>query len=139
MCYVARTWQLNDLHNSTVAIPWQLPHLLHNRNYSKTRPLKLRSFSDYSFSLYRPDSSYSLSSFFFSFSGMNYSTIDYNLLIQYGRENKSLKEEEEKSRKEYISYKKAVMAFLLGKLEQLFYLAHSFVFFLGKIQILEQQ
>ena len=49
MCYVARTWQLNDLHNSTVAIPWQLPHLLHNRNYSKTRPLTLNSiifFSD---------------------------------------------------------------------------------------------
>ena len=139
MCYVARTWQLNDLHNSTVGIPWQLPHLLHNRNYSKTRPLKLNSFSHYSFSLYRPDSSYSLSSFFFSFSGMNYSTIDYNLKIQYGRENKSLKEEEEKSRKEYISYKKAVMAFPLGKLDQLFYLAHSFVFFLGEIQILEQQ
>ena len=33
-----------DLHISTVAIPWQLPHLLHNRNYSKTRPLKLNSF-----------------------------------------------------------------------------------------------
>ena len=50
-----------------MAIPGQLPHLLHNRNYSKTRPLKLNSFSHYSFSLYRPDSSYSLSSFFFSF------------------------------------------------------------------------
>ena len=43
MCYVARTWQLNHLHNSTVAIPWQLPHLLHTRNYSKTRPLTLNS------------------------------------------------------------------------------------------------
>ena len=32
------------LHISTVAILWQLPHLLHNRNYSKTRPLKLNSF-----------------------------------------------------------------------------------------------
>ena len=50
-----------------MAIPGQLPHVLHNRNYSKTRPLKLNSFSHYSFSLYRPDSSYSLSSFFFSF------------------------------------------------------------------------
>ena len=27
-----------------MAFPWQLPHLLHNRNYSKTRPLKLNSF-----------------------------------------------------------------------------------------------
>ena len=43
MCYVARTWQPNYLHNSTVAIPWQLPHLLHNRNFSKTRPLTLNS------------------------------------------------------------------------------------------------
>ena len=33
-----------DLQISIVAIPWQLPHLLHNRNYSKTRPLKLNSF-----------------------------------------------------------------------------------------------
>ena len=34
-----------------MAIPWQPPHLLHNRNYSKTRPLKLNSFSLYSFSI----------------------------------------------------------------------------------------
>ena len=33
-----------DLHISIVAIPWQLTHLLHNGNHSKTRPLKLKSF-----------------------------------------------------------------------------------------------
>ena len=46
-----------------MAIAWQFPHLLQNRNYSKTRPLKLNSFHII-FSLYRPDSFYSLPSFF---------------------------------------------------------------------------
>ena len=36
------------LHTSTVAIPWQLTHLLHSRNYSKTRPLTLNSVKFFS-------------------------------------------------------------------------------------------
>ena len=56
----ARTYQ----HISTLAIAWQFTHWLHNRNYSKTRPLKLNSLY-YSFFLYWPDSCLLLLSFFF--------------------------------------------------------------------------
>ena len=77
---------------------------------------------------------------FFSFSCMNYSTIDYNLKIQYGRENKIAQGRRAEAQKSTIIVEdKAVMAFLIGKLEQLFYLAHSFSFFLGEIQLSEQQ
>ena len=42
------TWHIRGCqifpHTSTVAIAWRLTHLLHNRNYSKTRPLTLNSF-----------------------------------------------------------------------------------------------
>ena len=139
MCYVARTWQLNDLHKSTVAIPWQLPHLLHNRNYSKTRPLKLISFSHYSFSLYRPDSFYPLpSSFFFFWHALLNYRLQFINTIWKEKTNHSRKKRKRAERSTSVT-NKAVMAFLLGKLEQLFCHAHFFSFFLGEIQILEQQ
>ena len=126
------------LHNSTVAIPRQLPHLLHNRNYSKTRPLKLNSFSHYSFSIQAGFILFIIIIFLFFFW---HELLNYRLqfINTIWKRKQITQKRRERSRKEYISYKKAVMAFLLGKLEQLFYLAHSFVFFLGEIQILEQQ
>ena len=139
MCYVARTWQLNDLHNSTVAIPWQLPRLLHNRNYSETRPLKLNSFSHYSFSLYMPDSFYPLPSSFFLF--LACTTQLSTTIYKYNMEEKTNHSRKKRKRAERSTSitNKAVMAFLLGKLEQLFCHAHFFSFFLGEVQILEQQ
>ena len=98
--HVVRTWMLpknqrNKLrathvasriyqHIATLAIPWRLTHLLHNRNYSKTRPLKLNSsilsflFIQAGFMLTITFIFFSLFSIFFS-SGTNYLTIDYNL------------------------------------------------------------
>ena len=53
--------------------------------------------------------------------------------------NRSRKRSRSKERSTVVTKNKAVMAFLLGKLAQLFYLAHSFAFFLGEIQLSEQQ
>ena len=138
MCYVARTWKLNDLHKSTVAIPWQLPHLLHNRNYSKTRPLKLNSFHII-LSLYtgRIHSIHYHHLSFFWHALFNY-RLQFINTIWKEKTNHSRKKRKRAERITSVT-DKAVMVFLLGKLEQLFYLAHSFVFFLGEIQILEQR
>ena len=84
MYYVARTWQLNDLHNSTAAIPWQLPHLLHNRNYSKTRPLTLNSIIF--FFRHRPTLFHSLFVIFFILSFLYNWTNNYiNINKQFER------------------------------------------------------
>ena len=55
-------------------------------------------------------------------------------LIQYQGENNIAQGRRAEAKKGVQCVQnKTVMAFLLGKLEQLFYLAHSFAFFLGEI------
>ena len=127
----------NDLHISTVAIPWQLTHMLHSKNYSQTRPLKLNSFFSF---LYRPDFCYPLPLFFLFFL---HELFHYQLriinTISTRKQYRSRKTNRSRKRSTAVMVNKAVIAFLLGKLAQLFYLAHSFVFFLGEIQLSEQQ
>ena len=77
---------------------------------------------------------------FMFFSCMNYSTINYKIYTMRRRKQYCPKEDEHKQKKGVQqSRNKTVRAFPLGKLAQLFYFAHSFAFFLGEIQLTEQQ
>ena len=79
------------LHTSTVAIPWQLTHLLHSRNYSKTLPVTLNSEISFPYTgrFYSTDYSFFLSSILLYLSFMTGLTDYININKQLKQRQKS--------------------------------------------------
>ena len=78
-----------------MAIPWRLTHLLHSKNYSKTRPLKLNSRIFLSI-FGRLFLYYSNIPFFFCFAGLiNYNYI-YTINKKYQSEGSSIRRKQRK-------------------------------------------
>ena len=109
--------------------------LIHD--YSKTRPLKLNSLILFLFTQAGFMSSITLM-FLFLHELLNYQLRNTNT-IRRRKQYRSRKLSRSKERSTVITENKTVMAFLLGKLAQLLYLAHSFACFVREIQLSEQQ
>ena len=107
-------------------------------DYSKTRPLKLNSLMFFLFIQAGFMLSITLIFSFFLHQLFNYQLRIINT-TSTRKQYRSRKTSKSKERSTVVTENKAIMAFLLGKLVQLFYPAHSFVFFLGEIQLSEQQ
>ena len=106
-------------------------------DYYKARPLKLNSLIVFLFIQAGFMSSITLM-FLFLHEFLNYQLRNKNT-IRRRKQYRSRKISRSKERSTVVTENKTVMAFLLGKLAQLFHLAHSFAFFLGEIQLSEQQ
>ena len=124
---------------SILVTPWRLTHLLLllTLDYYKTRPLKLNSLIIFLFIQAGFMSSITLM-FLFLHESLKYKLRNIKT-IRRRKQYRSRKMSRSKERSTVVTENKTVMAFLLGKLAQLFYLAHSFAFFLGKIHLSEQQ
>ena len=107
-------------------------------DYYKTRPLKLNSLIIFLFFIQAGFMSSITLMFLFLPELFHYHLRNKNT-IRRRKQYRSRKTSRSKERSTVITENKTVMAFLLGKFAQPFYLAHSFAFFLGEIQLSEQQ
>ena len=117
-----------------MALPWRLTLLLLRPHYFKTRPLKLNSTI-----FLLPKQADFMSSIILFLFFLDYSTIDYNIItniLSTIEKDKTVSCSKVTKRQmqgmQQLSKTKqtiTVLVFLLGKLAQLFFLAHFFVFF----------
>ena len=121
---------------SALAIPWRLVHLLLSLDYYKTLLPILNSM------IFLPHSAGSVSFFFYFSLFLDNSTNEYNIYNEYneekGKQFHAVKMQNgKKQRVQQLSMTKhtiTVMAFLLERMAQFFYLAHFSVFYLGDVQ-----